>query len=71
MPAKRQRKAFSYLRFSATSQANGDSLRRQTALAAEYANSHNLDLDLSLTFHDLGVSAFHGQTPILEALVTC
>lgn len=54
------RKAYSYLRFSAPEQANGDSFRRQTLLALEYAEKHNLILDETLTFHDLGVSAYRG-----------
>jgi DNA invertase Pin-like site-specific DNA recombinase len=53
-------RAYSYVRFSSPEQAKGDSLRRQTALAAEYARVHNLNLDESLTFHDLGVSAYRG-----------
>ncbi len=56
----RRKKAYSYLRFSSPEQAKGDSFRRQSALAIEYAKAHNLDLDESLTFHDLGVSAFRG-----------
>jgi DNA invertase Pin-like site-specific DNA recombinase len=53
-------RAYSYVRFSSPEQAKGDSLRRQTALAAEYARVHHLILDESLSFHDLGVSAYHG-----------
>ncbi|GHE69011.1 hypothetical protein GCM10019059_30840 [Camelimonas fluminis] len=52
-------KAYSYLRFSTPEQAKGDSFRRQTALAQEYAVRHGLEL-ADLTFHDLGVSAFRG-----------
>src|SRR6516225_9604093 len=52
-------KAFSYLRFSTPEQERGDSFRRQTALAAQYAVRHGLDLDDS-SFQDLGVSAFRG-----------
>ncbi len=59
-PAKRP-KAYSYLRFSTPAQAKGDSLRRQTKLATDYAALHELELDESLTFQDLGVSAFHGD----------
>lgn len=54
-------KAYSYLRFSTPEQQKGDSLRRQTAMALDYAKRHGLDLDLELTFEDLGVSAFRGQ----------
>src|ERR1700722_2749337 len=67
-----RRKAYSYLRFSAPEQAKGDSFRRQVSLAVEYANRHNLDLDDSLSFHDLGVSAYHGlnaETGQLGALL--
>ncbi len=54
-------KAYSYLRFSTPEQARGDSYRRQTALAEEYALRHGLDLDDRLTFRDLGVSAYRGR----------
>ncbi|HEX8820471.1 MAG TPA: recombinase family protein [Archangium sp.] len=54
-------KAYSYLRFSTPEQMKGDSHRRQSTLAAEYAAKHGLDLDDKLTFQDLGVSAFRGK----------
>lgn len=54
-------KAYSYLRFSTPEQEKGDSLRRQTTLAREYAQRSGLELDATLTFRDLGVSAFHGR----------
>jgi len=54
-----QHKAYSYIRFSTPEQIKGDSLRRQTELSAKYALEHNLNLDESLTFRDLGVSAFN------------
>jgi DNA invertase Pin-like site-specific DNA recombinase len=54
-------KAYSYLRFSTPEQIKGDSFRRQTAAAEAYATRHGLDLDGSLTFHDLGVSAYRGK----------
>jgi DNA invertase Pin-like site-specific DNA recombinase len=53
-------RAYSYLRFSTPEQQKGDSHRRQTSLAREYAERHGLDLDEALTFHDLGVSAYRG-----------
>lgn len=56
-----RRKAYSYLRFSTPEQRKGDSFRRQTNMAQEYARQHNLDLDETLTFHDEGVSGFRGQ----------
>jgi DNA invertase Pin-like site-specific DNA recombinase len=56
-----RRKAYSYVRFSTPDQAKGDSKRRQTAMTAEYAERHNLDLDDNLTFQDEGVSSFKGK----------
>jgi DNA invertase Pin-like site-specific DNA recombinase len=56
-----QVKAYSYTRFSTPEQAHGDSARRQMAAAEEYARKHDLDLDTSLTFKDLGVSAYRGK----------
>lgn len=53
--------AYSYLRFSTPEQAFGDSRRRQTALAEDYARRHNLMLDKGLNFRDLGISAFRGK----------
>lgn len=50
--------AYSYVRFSSTKQALGDSLRRQVAMAEEYAAEHGLTLDTSLRLRDLGISAF-------------
>jgi len=38
----------------------GDSFERQTKKAAEYASTHGLELDTTLTFRDLGVSGYHG-----------
>jgi DNA invertase Pin-like site-specific DNA recombinase len=60
-PAPSRPKAFSYLRFSTPEQSKGDSFRRQTSMAQDYARRHGLDLDERLTFHDVGVSAFRGQ----------
>lgn len=54
-------KAYSYLRFSTPEQSKGDSFRRQTELSRAYAKQHDLDLDETLTFKDLGVSAFRGK----------
>ncbi|MFT4096124.1 MAG: recombinase family protein [Rhodoblastus sp.] len=39
----------------------GDSFRRQSEMAIEYASRNGLKLDDTLTFQDLGVSAFHGK----------
>src|SRR5579871_4673615 len=59
--AKGTRKAYSYLRFSTPDQMRGDSFRRQTQMAEEYAGRHNLILDDKLTYQDLGVSAYRGK----------
>ena len=61
-------KAYSYLRFSTPEQAEGDSLRRQSSLAAQYAEAKGLDLDTALTFQDLGVSAYRGANAHLGRL---
>ncbi|WP_081070768.1 recombinase family protein [Burkholderia anthina] len=55
-----KRRAYSYLRFSTPEQLKGDSYRRQTTMALEYAARHGLALDQDLTFEDLGVSAYRG-----------
>jgi DNA invertase Pin-like site-specific DNA recombinase len=53
---------FSYIRFSHPSQAEGDSLRRQTSGSAEdFCKRHGLTLDTSVSLRDLGVSAFKGK----------
>lgn len=56
-----QVQAYSYQRFSSSSQASGDSLARQSSLAKAYADRHGLQLDDALTFRDLGVSGFRGR----------
>lgn len=72
-----QKVAYSYLRFSSPEQAKGDSFRRQFELASRYATANNLNLDESLSFHDLGVSAYRGANSetgqlgsLLEAVKT-
>jgi DNA invertase Pin-like site-specific DNA recombinase len=59
--------AFSYVRFSSKPQERGDSLRRQVALAREYAAKHGLILD-ERSYQDLGISAFKGKNAIEGAL---
>lgn len=54
-------KAYSYLRFSTPDQMRGDSRRRQWQRTIQYAEQHGLDLDETLTFHDLGTSAYRGK----------
>ena len=51
--------AISYARFSSATQATGDSLRRQLETTEKYVQAHNLVLDTTLSFRDLGVSAFN------------
>ena len=52
--------AYSYIRFSHPSQSEGDSLRRQTKAAEDWAARNEVLLDTSTTLHDLGTSAFTG-----------
>jgi DNA invertase Pin-like site-specific DNA recombinase len=59
-------KAYSYIRFSTSEQAQGDSLRRQAAKAEAWAQARGLVLDDSL--RDLGVSAYHGVNRTAGAL---
>jgi DNA invertase Pin-like site-specific DNA recombinase len=61
-------KAYSYVRFSTPEQAKGDSLRRQTELAASYATLNGLTLDTEFSFKDLGVSAFNNKNAQTGAL---
>jgi DNA invertase Pin-like site-specific DNA recombinase len=61
-------KAYSYLRFSTPGQLEGDSLRRQTEAARDYAERHGLELDTALNLRDLGVSAFRGKNAVEGAL---
>src|SRR5688500_15986452 len=61
-------KAYSYLRFSRPEPRQGDGEHRHTVVAQEYAKHHGLELDDKLTFHDLGVSAYHGKNAKVGAL---
>ncbi|MEX0735735.1 MAG: recombinase family protein [Steroidobacteraceae bacterium] len=61
-------RAYSYVRFSTPEQLKGDSLRRQTALATDYALKHGLILDTELRLRDLGVSAFRSRNVATGAL---
>jgi DNA invertase Pin-like site-specific DNA recombinase len=60
MDALRQPKAYSYRRFSTPAQEQGDSLRRQTAMAEAWAERRGVPLDTELNLTDRGVSAFTG-----------
>jgi DNA invertase Pin-like site-specific DNA recombinase len=65
--------AYSYVRFSTPEQAEGDSLRRQTAAAAAWCARHKVILDTSTTLHDLGRSAYtgaHRKNPDRHALAS-
>jgi DNA invertase Pin-like site-specific DNA recombinase len=55
------RVAYSYQRFSSPVQADGDSIRRQTAAARAWCERHDAQLDTSTTYQDRGRSAFHGK----------
>ncbi|RTO05125.1 recombinase family protein, partial [Enterobacter hormaechei] len=62
---KQNGKAYSYIRFSSKKQEQGDSVRRQTELAEQYAHANNLILS-DKNFQDLGISAFkEGSRPSL------
>lgn len=61
-------RAYSYLRFSTPEQSKGDSLRRQTALAEDYAKRNGLTLDSELNLRDLGVSAYRGDNAAVGSL---
>lgn len=53
--------AYSYLRFSSSAQADGDSIRRQTALRDAWLKRHpEVQLDTTLKLEDKGVSGFRG-----------
>jgi DNA invertase Pin-like site-specific DNA recombinase len=58
---KPQPVAFSYIRFSTPEQTRGDSVRRQTEAAKAWCKRHSVNLDTSLTFRDLGKSAYLGE----------
>ncbi|MBS6928434.1 MAG: recombinase family protein [Finegoldia magna] len=62
---KQNGKAYSYIRFSSKKQEQGDSVRRQTELAEQYARANSLILS-DKNFQDLGISAFkEGNRPSL------
>lgn len=52
--------AYSYLRFSTPEQIDGDSIRRQRLSAAQWCKERGVHLDETLSFRDLGKSAFSG-----------
>ena len=54
-------RVYSYTRFSTAAQAKGDSLRRQTKEATDWAAANGMVLDDTLTLHDPGLSAWTGE----------
>jgi DNA invertase Pin-like site-specific DNA recombinase len=60
MDTQRQPKAYSYKRFSTPAQEQGDSLRRQTALAEAWSARAGVPLDTELNLTDKGISAYTG-----------
>lgn len=54
-------RVYSYVRFSSTEQATGDSFRRQSEAARRYAAANGMEIDESLTMQDLGRSAYAGH----------
>lgn len=54
-----QGKVYSYLRFSDSKQADGDSAKRQTEYASKWAAERGLLLDHTLSMRDEGLSAYH------------
>lgn len=63
------RLAYSYIRFSSELQKFGDSLRRQLALAEQYAAKNNLVLDTQ-SYRDMGISAYKGKNAVEGKLAT-
>ena len=61
-------KAYSYTRFSTLEQAKGDSFRRQSEAVSQYVTRHGLELNNTLTIHDVGISAFRGSNAESGAL---
>jgi DNA invertase Pin-like site-specific DNA recombinase len=53
------KKAYSYIRMSTDIQLKGDSLRRQTELAKQFAEKNNYDLD-PRSIRDIGLSGYTG-----------
>ena len=61
-------KAYSYRRFQTPQQEQGDSLRRQTSMAEDWARRHGVELDGELAMTDRGVSAYSGANRDVGAL---
>jgi len=52
---------YNYTRYSTVEQKHGDSFTRQAESIERYAKDHGITLDATLSFQDLGTSAFHGK----------
>ncbi|MBK1815728.1 recombinase family protein [Luteolibacter yonseiensis] len=55
------KRAYSYIRFSSKKQAKGSSLSRQLEKTRKYCRERGLLLDESMSYQDLGVSAWKGM----------
>jgi len=62
----KQKKAYSYIRFSSAEQLKGDSKRRQFEATKLYVKENNLILDTN--YKDEGISAFSGKHKLTGAL---
>src|SRR4051794_16663450 len=61
MEASTMQTGYSYLRYSSPQQGDGDSIRRQTKITADWCKRHDVQLDTSRTYLDRGRSAYHGR----------
>lgn len=53
--------AYSYIRFSTSEQAKGNSIQRQTEAAAGWCERNGVRFDTKTTLHDFGKSAYTGK----------
>src|SRR5215475_11447631 len=60
MPHPGIRICYSYIRFSSRRQRIGDSKRRQLERGEDFCLRHGWRIDPTLTFRDLGISAYKG-----------
>lgn len=60
-PEEGPKRAYSYIRFSSKKQAKGSSLSRQLEKTRKYCRDQGLLLDESMSYQDLGVSAWKGM----------
>jgi len=64
----KQKKAYSYIRFSTKAQIEGDSENRQLEATKKFCKENDLILDESTTLRDLGLSAYNGAHKTKGAL---